>query len=255
MNIIRRTLLLSIVSVTFGSFVSNAQDAPPPSPSDAGASTTGGAKKIGYGAKVGIGLSNFSKEEFKVGNKVGFMVGGFVNYKVIKILTVQMEVMYMQQGGKEMTTSIASLSGLVSSETSITKTTLHNIEIPLLAKVTPPGLGDVFGLKPHVLIGPALGINLGATNVTTTDIEFTSGRSVVVKERGPVSPNNFETIQWGAYIGAGFETQLKSFLLSVDVRYRQGLNSINPNYDMETFVHGFGDGKSNTIALTVGIGF
>lgn len=251
---IRKHLLLSILSVSFISLVSNAQDAPPAE----GGGGSGFMSKVGYGAKLGIGSSNFSKEQFRVGGKFGLQVGGFANYKVIDMLTVQLEVLYMQQGGKEYSTMVGSpITGTqyIASQTYISRITLHNLEIPLLAKVTPPGIGSIFGIKWHALVGPSLGINMGATLRTTNEVVYTSGRTGVYKYSEPLSPNDYETIQWGAYVGAGIETELKSFLLTIDVRYRQGLNDINYNYDIEKFINGYGDGRSNTLAVTVGLGF
>lgn len=248
---IRKNLLLSIVSLSFISFISNAQDAPPAADAGGGGFTS----KVGYGAKIGIGSSYFSKEQFKVGGQIGGQIGGFVSYKVADVLKIQLEALYMQQGGRIHDFAPGdSPSGLVLYEESVSRITFHNIEAPLIVKIVPPVIGSIFGLKWHALAGPSVGFNMGSTQRTTTEMIFTDGNTVVVKEREGHATNDYSAIQWGGYLGAGIETELKSFKLTVDVRYRQGLNTVDYNYDIEKFIHGYGDNKSNTIAVTLGIG-
>jgi opacity protein-like surface antigen len=216
----------------------------------------GAGKKLSYGGRIGMNLSSFNKEQFNVGPKFGFSIGGYVNYKIIDMVSAQVELLYMQQGGKEFTQeSSSSVSGIIVSETTINRITLHNLEIPLLAKVNIPGLGGTFGMKPYGLIGPSLGMNLGATNRSTTHFDFKSGRSVVITDRDNETPSNYQTAQWGFNFGAGAEMKLKSLTLNIDVRYRRGLNTIATNYDIDSFVKGYGDGKSNTLSLNLGVGF
>ena len=251
---IRKKLLLSFVSVIFISFLANAQDVPAP-PADGGGGS-GFMAKLNYGAKIGMGTSHFSAEQFRVGGQVGGQIGGFVSYKIVDMVSVQLEALYMQQGGRkhEMVAG-SSVTGLVATEESISRITLHNIEIPLLARVKPPVIGDVFGIKWHALIGPSIGFNLGSTERTTTQITYTDGNTTVFKGKVSHGGNNdYNAMQWGGYIGAGIETELKSFLLTIDVRYRQGLNTVDYNYDITKFIHGYGDNKSNTFAVTIGVG-
>jgi len=230
------------------------------------------AKKIGYGALLGANASYFTQEATPVGAKLGVTAGGFVNYQALNFLAVQLEVAYMELGGKELSVANSSnYSGsssfssppyplpndLISQETSVSKVTFHNLEIPLLFKFTYPGLGSALGIiQPHLLVGPSLGLNFAATSNSNTLVQFSNGSEMYVQDRESISPNNnYGLIQWGAYFGGGIEAQLKSFILTIDLRYRLALNPLQTNYGVASYVDGLGNTKSNSVALIVGIGF
>jgi len=211
-------------------------------------------KKIHYGAKIGGNLSKFTPQELKAGNVLGGSIGGFVNYKVMDYLTVQLEVLYMQQGGKQYsTTNKDSLfSSVIKGENSMSRITLHNFEFPLLFKGTYPVSGAI---HPYVILGPALGINFGATSYTTTIMQFNNGESSTYSQRGPAGSYNYNTFQWGAYGGVGAEMKVSSYILSVDFRYRLGISSVEANYDIDSYVRGIGNTRTNTFSITAGLGF
>src|SRR2546430_2049964 len=97
MKIYKIFTLVASIGIVFGSFAQ-----------DQASSESSSGKKIGYGARVGGNLSYFTQEPIPIGPKFGFLAGGFITYKAVNFLTMQLEVLYMQQGGKEVSTANSS---------------------------------------------------------------------------------------------------------------------------------------------------
>jgi len=214
-----------------------------------GVNASGPKKAYSFGIKIGGNSSRFTGLPERTERQLGFSAGFFASYKISNRLSAQLEVVYMQQGGTYLSHDSLPPATSVKSANTIT---LHNIEIPLLLKYNLPGICVD---KLQLLIGPALGINVAASNYYISDILFNSGREVIASGTETVS-SDYLTFQWGAYFGLARNFTIgSSYLLTVDFRYRLGLSpvidlnnyyTINPNLMLT---------KSNTLALTVGFGF
>ncbi|HPD95568.1 MAG: PorT family protein [Bacteroidales bacterium] len=213
-------------------------------------------KKISYGIKVGTTLSNFSSEQPHNNYKPGLIAGCFITYKLSSNIALQMEPSYMQQGGnliKIFDPAVLSIPDYpFALEIEDQKILFHNIDIPLLFKYDK----IIGGLKVFAVVGPSLGINIHTT--AKTDVSARSKDIIPVyydfyKEENITS--NINLLQYGVTGGLGFETRIRNLPLIFDVRYRYSLNKTYEGYSYLGIHQIQGDLSSNTIYITLGIGF
>jgi len=204
---------------------------------------------FGFGLKVGGNSSNFSGLPDRTERQLGFSAGVYASYKLNARVEIQVEVLYMQQGGTYLSNDSMPLANSVKSTNNIT---LHNIEIPLLLKYSLPiGKSDI---KPQFLIGPALGINFQATDYVVSNIVFNSGREAIANYPELVN-SEYANYQWGAYFGFSQTFKVSSYYMTVDLRYRLGINPVidlanfyNPGQNLVT-------SRTNTLSLNFAFGF
>lgn len=201
--------------------------------------------KVNIGLIAGMNASSFTKQKSDSVNgfKFGYSAGAFINCSVRDFMNVQLELLYMQQGGVNY--SKDSLSD--HTEKSINHISLHNFEIPLLFKFGIPGSAST--VHPRVFLGPALGINIFSTNNYVSAITFPSGRKYIIEDKDDVTAD-YTQLQWGAYFGIGGDIEMGSCLMAVDLRYRLGLNALATNNNVDILAT---EVKSNTIALTIAL--
>ena len=182
-----------------------------------------------YGLKAGVNFADISfsdvepnEEEFAdaLGNKTGFVVGGFVEVPLGPQFAFAPEVLYTQKGSK------AEFPG------DFTFTLdLQQVQIPVLFKANFGG-GPV---RPFVVAGPAFGFNT----------------SVKATEEGPGEEDEDDLddetkgMEYSLVFGGG----VKFGKASVEVRYDFGLNDLN---DSEDEVE---EGSSKTRTWTILFGY
>jgi hypothetical protein len=216
-------------------------------------------KKIQFGIKVGTTLNRFSSEQPHNNYKPGLIAGGFVSYKLSNLLALQLEPVYMQQGGNLISVYDPSLYLLTDYPFSILvkdqKITFHNIDIPLLLKAEK----SIRGLNVFCVAGPALALNV--QSVTKNNV---SARSGVSSGTIPVYydyyeeetiTSNIEFLQYGVIGGIGFNTPIGKHTLIFDVKYRYGINKTYKGYSYLGIPQVQGDLKTNTFYITLGFGF
>lgn len=170
----------------------------------------------GKGLKLGLNLTSLGGGDVKsTDSKMGFSVGGFLTYRINKLIAVQPEVLITQKK--------ANSEKDVEGGTWKYKLDLWYLEIPVLVKVAIPVKSS---LNPSVFGGPAIALKLSGKGKN----EFTEG--VVDKVVG-----GLESYDFGIILGAGVEFTLGFFQkgkFSADVRYNLGLTKINTEKDIKT---------------------
>jgi hypothetical protein len=158
----------------------------------------------------------------------GFLIGGFLDYKVGNKLSFQTELNYQKKGAK--------FTSSDQGTESVVKRDFNYLTVPLLIKGTfhDNGLGDNWDLT--LFTGPYLGYltsahsNLKDVNNTAVEIE-----------------NQAEKTDWGIILGGGVTYKLgNGGAIIAELRYQMGLNKIDK---VET------DLRNKGMGITIGYRF
>lgn len=198
-------------------------------PAIAGAEATGMTAK---GVKLGLNMATLSGSDAPddVKMALGLAAGGFMTWSVNDMFAIQPEILFSQKGGK-VESSGTEMGIDWSSETTMT---LSYLDIPILAKLNIPMEGNV---KPNVVLGPSIGINVGATAETEVTIAGISASDSADIE-------DVAALDLGLVIGAGVTIDK----ISVDARYQLGLTTTDSS-EAEA------DIKNSVIQVLVGYSF
>ncbi len=190
--------------------------------------------RIGF--QTGVNYANFYwPTDFGQLPKIGLTAAVNIEYKISSIIYLQSEARYIQKGFK--------FKGFVGTETGpdhIGEGTdhfnLNNLEFPILLKIIfNPGK-----IRPYLVLGPNLGINLSSTHTYTTRI-FETGETDEVYSR---NIDDVDLIEMGFEVGGGGELRLnKSFSITLTIRYAQSLSTV------------WEEGKSRGLFVIVGTFF
>jgi hypothetical protein len=222
------------------------------------ATTLKAQSPIGYGVKAGTTFSSFSHSQPHTGSKLGFTAGVFGNYQFSDLLGVQVEAAYFQQGGSftqfRDDSRFFGESQYFSRNVKTSRVTLHNVEVPVLLRVSIPTQSEV---KPLFFVGPSVGFNLGATEKYERTGEFEAGTGLYVTASGRDNvTSQYNLYQFGATAGLGLEMPfLGEHKLLVDARYRYGLNAARNTFSYIDFTRVSGRLHTDAIVFTVGFGF
>ena len=189
------------------------------------------AKGIKAGFKIGVNYANVFGEEataleeflgadFK--SKMGLCAGGFIQFNLSNVLTIQPEFLYSMKGAR--------MEEEVLGETLKVAYNLSYLEVPVLVKFMIPTPG---GVKPSLFVGPAVAIKLGAK----MKVEYAGDT-----DEDDVS-DDVENTEFGLIIGGGLDFGKIMF----DVRYNLGLTTLSIYEDEEI--------KNRGISFKVGFSF
>jgi hypothetical protein len=187
-------------------------------------STKTNSQTISMGIESGLNIANMSlTPNLNSSTKTGFMVGGFADIGVSRIVTIRPGLRYISKG------FTLTGNGLTLNEK------MSYLEMPLLIKASIP-LNHV---KPYFAAGPTLGINLSASQ------EISAQGQVVQTDDVSTS---WETIDFGLYFGSGFDFHVYDNIdVTTGFGYTLGLTNVSKAQGLE--------GKNNGIQITTGIKF
>ncbi|MGL2963256.1 porin family protein [Flavobacterium sp. RSB2_4_14] len=190
---------------------------------------TSGNDVIKFGVKAGVNFANLTASE-DLTMKVGFHIGGFMEYKLSKKFTLQPELLYSTQGAKYQGSD--ALSGYIISGESNYK--LAYLNLPVMAKYY---VSSKFSLE----AGPQIGFLLSAKN------EFDYSGTLLgepISESGEVDiKDDFNAFDYGINFGAGYDFNDK---ISLGLRYNLGLSDVSDFYYFD---------KNSVIQLSLGYKF
>lgn len=194
-------IILTIATILAVSFV-NAQDA-----------KTDGKDGIKFGVKAGVNFANLTGD-FNPSMKIGFHLGGFMQYKVSEKFVLQPELLFSTQGAKYNDDQVGE-GYLVAGETDIK---LSYLNIPLMAKYY---VTNKFSLE----AGPQIGFLLSAKD----KYGYTGTvQGVPVSESGEIDiKDDLNSIDFGINFGVGYDFNDK---ISLGLRYNLGLSEISDFY-------------------------
>lgn len=164
------------------------------------------SQTTGMGIEGGINLANISTTPiFNTSSKTGFMIGGFADIGVSKVVSIKPGARFIMKG---FTFQNQNQIGSVYTES------YSYIEVPLMIKARIP-LNQV---KPYFEAGPTISMQLSATGETTIN--------------GQVQTQDFSasynTVDIGLYFGSGLEFKVASDIdLFTGFGYALGLTNIS----------------------------
>ena len=192
------------------------------------------AQELTAGVKGGLNIAYLRGDDVDdeaIDSRMGLAVGGFVIYSVNEMFAVQPEVLvYTQKGAK-----VEKSEGAGSIKSTII---LDYVEIPILARVIIPVEGNV---KPSLLLGPALGIQLRAKN--KWEYKLAEG-----SDSGEDDLEDIRSTDFGFVFGGGVALDIGASALTLDARYTLGLTIIDATEHED-------DIKNGVISLMVGYSF
>lgn len=191
-----------------------------------------GGMDLAYGFKFGLNMANWHGKDVRdssadLKTKPGFITGGFVNFKLFDMFSVQPEILFTQKG------TTASALGVT------LKTKADYVELPVLAKFS---LSLNSGFSPNAYIGPAVAIKIRGVGI--------------VKSGGTKEKDNIEdlaTLDVGLVLGTGVEypANFLKFLgpavVLLDVRYTMGLLSVSTQENVSI--------RNGVFSILFGLGF
>jgi len=188
------------------------------------------AQGVTVGAKVGVNFADLSAEgdddpdeaNFDMGNKIGFVAGGFVEVPFAPQFAFAPEVLFTQKGAKgdldfdgdEYTASL----------------NVTQVQVPLLFKANFSG-GSV---RPFVVVGPAFGFTAKADSKLKFNGEDFDEEDI---------KDDVESVEFSLVFGGG----VRFGNATVEARYDLGLNDL----DKQELV----EGKTRTFSILFGFSF
>jgi len=180
------------------------------------------AQDVGMGIEGGINLANLNiTPAFNTNSRTGFMVGGFADIGVSRVISIKPSVRYIVKGYT------------VQGQNFSYSQTYNYIEIPMLIKAKLP----INYVKPYIEAGPTLGIQLSASS------ELQANQQVTDTDQGAY----FSTIDFGLYFGSGAEYRVAHNIdLFTGFGYSLGLTNISKTTT---------SAKTNGFQMTAGVKF
>lgn len=139
-----------------------------------------------------------------VNDDIGYNIGLQAVFGINDYIAIQPELHYINKGYQ----LPLSLGGTLVSESTAN---LDYIQLPVLASLRLP---LIRAFTPKVLVGPHVAYKIGGN--TNTKVGSTETRT-------QHKPEDYNTIDVGLTLGAGFDVGLDAFTLNVELRYELGL--------------------------------
>ncbi|WP_262510936.1 porin family protein [Pedobacter cryoconitis] len=205
---------------------------------------------------AGLSLNHFTKGQPQTGQNTGYTAGISVNYKLVKEISLQLEVNALQQGGSMIRFKDDTRLDLPESfETKNVKNSsykLNSIEIPLLLNYT-------FKIKPlwkpSVYAGGSYAYTYNVNESYQKTGNLLPGEDIIATVSDSQNATNlFNASRFNLIVGANLKLPLTSrFLLLIDMRYLNGLSSARDKYSYMEKV-GFGTNiRTNSFLTKLGI--
>lgn len=176
------------------------------------------------------------------GVDIAYHGGIYLRYEFTPAFGLQMDFLYNEQGG------VRQLQSIVTGGIKQGRVKMHNVEVPLLASIR-VFEGDL--TSGHVIAGGAAAYNLfSSQNFTQITADNQFGVLTLVDGSFENVTSQYRQFQFGAYLGTRFDTEVGDLQLSMDIRYRFGIERVNTLgriYDQF-------DARANTLSVSLGIG-
>lgn len=181
---------------------------------------------------------NFSYEDVENRSLLGAVLGLSVDLGISDIFTIQPELLFSQNGGKNTFNTLVSKTEV--------QYRLNYLEIPVLAKVK-LGNKDSEGFGIYLAAGPWVGFAINGSSESTTTV----GNTVVLQTKQDFTfdqEDDARRLNYGLSAAAGICYNR----VSIDLRYNHGLNNLLDN-DADNNNDNSPVRQTRGIALTLGI--
>lgn len=176
--------------------------------------------QVTYGPRLGLNFSNFGGSDAgDTKMKIGFHLGGFGNYTINDMFSVQAELLFDAKGAKSEYTDMNNVKQTV-------PLSLSYLSLPILAKAT-------FGndLKFFGEVGPSFGFLMGAkfdgdSEYTTYDFDPLNPFAPPVEKKVKYK-DSFKGMDMGIAIGGGVNVPVGDMMAVIGLRYIYSLGTIS----------------------------
>ena len=219
-------------------------------------------KPYSFGIRGGLNMANISQDledqtvfiegipfvlDFNKKNYNTYSMGGFFEYKINPMFSIQLNALYNMKGATietELSTSIADtidVEGTIEQELK-----LAYLSFPLLGRLS---FGNPAGIRPYLLAGPEMSFLLSAEAKTEAVITASiPGYSQTFRDTQKDDiKDECESLEFSFNLGGGMEFPLSTMKAFIDARYGLGMSTVNKE--------GEEDFKNNVIYLNVGLTF
>lgn len=159
--------------------------------------------QVKFGAIAGLNIANLSQDpdDRDFSSRVGFGIGGVLDYGLGESIVLRVEPMILGKGAKE------------SDRGTDVTVKLIFLEIPMMVKYA-FGTNDV---QPYVMAGPTLGLNMSA-KAEGSDDGFEIDEDL---------KDDIKSVDFGFGIGAGVSRPIGDHSAFAELRYSAGLTNLN----------------------------
>lgn len=209
---------------------------------------------ISFGGKFGATLSQFTDQQPYTNNAQGYTGGAFFRYNFSQLFSLQLEANYSQQGGRITNFNVPEYYGLEDSwydmKVENQYLRMHNVEVPLLAQFS-INLEDN---RLKINLGPAFSYNMHS-GILSEGTVF-SGKEFHTYTGEENVSSIINSYEYSAIGGIGFEFDVSpDMFLTVDARYKYGINPVYEGYSYISIPQIQGDLKNHSLYFTLGFGF
>lgn len=166
---------------------------------------------LSLGVKAGATFATISGDNIEdlAGNRTGLSVGGFANFPISSVISLQPEVLFVQKGSE------------VQEDGADAELSLSYLEVPLLARFSFPTTAPI---HPYFFAGPTVSFKVGCSVGGSTDgVSFDVDCDQDSLQAFSVET---ETLDFGLIGGVGAGFGLGAGEALVDVRYNFGLSGV-----------------------------
>jgi len=171
------------------------------------------AGSLGKGIKAGISYAKITNDFAGDSDyDLGVAAGISLSYDLVPGLTIQPELLYVQQGGKYDTTIFDAGGGILGTGEFVWN--LNYIQLPVLARLNLPVVG---ALLPTIIAGPALSFKASSS--------FSMEQDGTTLESGDIE--DVKSTDLSLIVGLGFKVGAGPAGVTVDARYNLGSTNLN----------------------------
>jgi hypothetical protein len=192
--------------------------------------------QVGFGVKAGANFSSLGGDDVpsEFGSRTGLVIGGFAQYPVSDLLTIQPELLYSQKG--------ADFSGQVLGETVEGSLKLDYLEIPVLLRVNVPAGAPE--LRPTLHVGPTFAFEVSC-KISFSGFGDSGTEDCDSDGDGGFAEDERRKFDLGLALGGGLDIAFLTGTLMIETRYTLGLQSLDTSSDP-------GDVKNRAWSITFG---
>jgi len=178
-----------------------------------------------FGAKIGLNFATVSGSDASAifpgkGTKTGLVVGAFMTYNFIPLLSIQPELLYSMKGTKGSGTEYIEANGFFYNASYTYTQTLNYIEVPVLLKLNLP-LGPEVPVKASVYAGPDFAFDVVSSLDATAQVMGSSASST---QDTKSMTNSFD---FNLAFGGGVGYDLGPTTLGLELRYTLGTGTVD----------------------------
>jgi hypothetical protein len=214
------------------------------------------SSRFELGIAAGASFNDFTKGQPHTSSNNGFTGGFSINYKLYKNFSIQLEVNYLQQGGRMLLfkddTRIGLPENLDNKNVTNSSFKLNTLDVPVLLNYS---FKTKQTWKPSIYLGGSYGNTFNTTESYQKTGDLLPGEDIIATVSGTRNvTSEFNSSRINFIAGANLKLPLTSrLLLLIDMRYLNGLTPAREHYSYMDKI-GFGSNiRTNSFLTRIGV--